>query len=81
MRFSKRNCVFCFCLSYVAVRETEENQKIKRNKAQKPTKIVFLRWLSKNEKSERKWIFGKGEKTRIFVHTICFGQKVFDPKQ
>ena len=23
----------------------------------------------------------KGEKTRIFVHTICFGQKFFGPKQ
>ena len=23
----------------------------------------------------------KGEKTRIFVHTICFGQKSFGPKQ
>ena len=23
----------------------------------------------------------KGEKTRIFVHTICFGQHFFGPKQ
>ena len=23
----------------------------------------------------------KGEKTRIFVHTICFGQMFFGPKQ
>ena len=22
----------------------------------------------------------KGEKTRIFVHTICFGQNIFWPK-
>ena len=54
-------------------------------KAQNPIKIVFLRWSSKMRKIE-KWIFQKlpdticvrkGEKTRIFVNTICFGQKCF----
>ena len=46
MRFSNRNCIVCFCL-FVAARETE-----KWKKANNPTKIVLLRWLSKNEKDK-----------------------------
>ena len=57
-------------------------------KAQKPYKNrVFLRWESKNVKKQKKWIFskncltlfvsGREEKTRIFVHTVCFGQNFF----
>ena len=52
-------------------------------KAQKPYKIVFLKLSSKNVKTQ-KWIskdcltlFVSGrEKTRVFVHTICFGQTI-----
>ena len=57
-------------------------------KAKKPYKNrVFLRWSSKNAKKQKKWIFSKiawhylcqegRKKTRIFVHTICFGQNFF----
>ena len=57
-------------------------------KAQKPYKNrVFLRWSSKNVKMQKKWVFskncltlfvsGREQKMRIFVHTICFGQKCF----
>ena len=60
-------------------------------KAKKPYKnSVFLRWSSKNVKNQKMDFFlqklpdticvRKGEKTRIFVHTICFGQKIFWPK-
>ena len=54
----------------------------KKNKTT-PIQIVFLRWSSKNEKDEKKGFSAKiawhyscrqGRKTRIFVHTICFGQ-------
>ena len=57
-------------------------------KAKKPYKNrVFLRWSCKNVKNQKKRIFsknwltlfvsGREKKTRIFVHTICFGQKIF----
>ena len=56
-------------------------------KGQKPYKNCFLRW-SKNQKMDflqklpDTICVRKGEKTRIFVHTICFGQKCFfGPKQ
>ena len=46
----------------------------------------FLRWSSKNVKNQKKRFLqklpdticvGKGEKTHIFVATICFGQNFF----
>ena len=56
---------------------------------QNPIKIVFLRWSSKNVKKQKMdflatiawhYLCQEGRKTRIFVHTICFGQ-IFWPKQ
>ena len=67
--------------------ETEKETN-KMEKAKKPYKIGLLRWSLKNVKN-KKWIFEKidwhclcqeGRKTRIFVHTICFGQKFFATK-
>ena len=56
-------------------------------KAKKKTiKILFLRWSSENVKNQKNGFFAKiawhylrqeGRKKRIFVHTICFGQKFF----
>ena len=77
--FEKKIAFFVF-LFYVG-----ENEK-KIEKTKKPDKNrVFLRWSSKNVKT---WIFSKNcltiflcqegrRKTRIFVHTICFGQNLF----
>ena len=59
--------------------------------AKKPYKnSVLLRWSSKKWKIKKMDFFlqklpdticvRKGEETRIFVHTICFGQKFFWPK-
>ena len=59
-------------------------------KAQEPYKNWFLRWSCKNVKNQKNGFFAKidwhylcqeGRKTRIFVHTICFGQKSFGPKE
>ena len=47
--------------------EKEKQKKEKMEKAKKPYKTLFC--------------VRKGEKTRIFVHTICFGQTFFGPKQ
>ena len=88
MRFSKENCIFCFFLFYVGKIGTEKRKKKKWKKTQKPYKnSYFSRWSSKNVKKQKKMDFlqklpdticvRKGEKTRIFVHTICFGQKCF----
>ena len=81
MRFSKENCIF-----YVVEIETEKKKT--NGKAKKPIKIVFFKVVI--QKCE-KWTFckklpdticvRKGEKTHIFVHTICFGQNFFGPKQ
>ena len=58
-------------------------------KAKKPNKNrSFLRWSSKNVKNKKKngflakiawhYLYQEGRnKTRIFVHTICFGQNIF----
>ena len=56
-------------------------------KAKKPYKNrFFLRCSCKNVKNQKVDFLQKladticvrkGEKTRIFVHTICFGQKLF----
>ena len=52
-------------------------------KAEKPYKIGFLRWSSKKVWKSNNGFWAKiawhylcqeGWKTRIFVHTICFGQ-------
>ena len=55
-------------------------------KAKKPYKNrLFLRWSCKNVKNQKNGFFfakidticvRKGEKMRIFVHTICFGQEI-----
>ena len=38
MRFSKRNCIFCFCLFYVGDTETEKKKNEKNWRKQRPTK-------------------------------------------
>ena len=86
MRFSKRKLIFCFCLFYVAARETEKDKENKLEKAKKPYKIVFLRWSSKNEKM-KKWIFNRNcltvsgrEKNEHFrVHYLFWRASVFGP--
>ena len=85
MRFSKRKLHFLFFSFFMLEIEKQKRQKKKkREKAKKPDKNrVFLRWSSKNMKNQKKGILPdticvrKGEKKRIFVHTICFGQKFF----
>ena len=66
--------------------EKSKQKKKEMEKTKKPYKIGFLRWSSKCEKI-KKWILSKiawhylcqeGRKTRIFVHTICFGQIFLD---
>ena len=86
MRFSKRNCIFLIFLFYVGEIETEDKKKRGKWEKAKMTykNSVLLRWSSKNVKNPKKFFFWqklpdticvrKGEKTRIFVHTICFGQ-------
>ena len=86
VRFSKRKLHFLFLSFYVAARETEQRKKTNKieKRPQNPIEIVFLKWSSKNEKCKKN-VFNKklpdticvrkGEKC-IFVHTICFGQKI-----
>ena len=42
MRFSKRNCIFCFCLFYVGDIETEKGKHTKWKRPKKPIKIGFF---------------------------------------
>ena len=89
MRFSKRKLHFLF-FRFLCWRPRNRKKK-KMKKAKKPYKNrFFLRWSCKNVKNKKKMDFlqklvdticvRKGEKTRIFVHIICFGQKIFWPK-
>ena len=60
-------------------------------KAQKPIKIVFLRWSSKNVKKAKKWIFskncltlfvsGREKKAHFRAHYLFWPKNVFGPKQ
>ena len=89
MRFSKRKLHFLF-LSFLCWRNRNRKKKKQENgKAKKPYKNCFLRWSCKNVKNKKMDFLQilldticvrKGEKTRIFVHTICFGQKFLWPK-
>ena len=88
MRFSKRKLHFLFFPFLCWRPRNRKKKKKKMEKAKKPYKNrFFLRWSCKNVKNQKKWIFcknwltlfvsGREKKTRIFVHTICFGQKIF----
>ena len=87
MRFSKRKLHFLFFFFYVGEIETEKRKKGKWKRPKNPIKIVFFKVvIQKCEKSKNGFFLQKlpdticvrkGEKTRIFVHTICFGQKIF----
>ena len=88
MRFSKRKLHFLF-LSFLCWRNRNRKKKEKENgKGKKhPIKIGFLKVVMQKCEKFQKVDFlqklpdticvRKGEKTRIFVHTICFGQKFF----
>ena len=54
MRFSERNCIFCFCLFYVGERQTRKKKKQKTKIAKRPQKSVcvfffffFSGWVGK----------------------------------
>ena len=90
MRLSKRKLHFLF-LSFLCWRNRNRKKKKNWKKAKKhPIKIVFFKVVIQKCEKSKKWILAKiawhylcqeGRKTRIFVHTICFGPKFFGPKQ
>ena len=86
--FEKKIAFFVFSFFMLEIEKQKRQKKKKREKAKKPYKNrVFLRWLSKNMKNQKKGFFlqklpdticvRKGEKRAFFVHTICFGQNFF----
>ena len=89
MRVFEKKLHFCFFLFYVGVIETEKRKKWKRQK--KTIKIVFLRWSSKNVKTQKNGFFCKNcltlfvsgrEKKRAFSCTLSvLAKKFFGPKQ
>ena len=64
---------FCFCLVYIAARETENKNILWKNRNEKNGFLANIAWHYLCQEGKKK--------TRIFVHTICFGQKCFGPKQ
>ena len=95
MRFSKRKLHFLF-FPFLCWRPRNRKKKKKKKEKWKrpksPIKIVFFFKvvMPKCEKIKKNGFLAKigwhylcqeGRKTRIFVHTICFGQKFFGPKQ
>ena len=84
MRLSNRK--FHFALSFLCC--CKRNRKM--GKGQKPIEIVFLRWLSKNEKNEKMDLqqkspdticVWKGEKIAHFRAHYLFAQNSLGPKQ
>ena len=86
--FEKKIAFFVFSFLCWRPRNRKKKKKKKLEKAPKPYKnrVFFKVVMQKCEKSPKMdflqkladTIFvRKGEKTRIFVHTICFGQKFF----
>ena len=91
MRFSKRKLHFLFFF-YVGEKETKKKEKKENGKDQKnPIKIVFFKVVIQTCEKSKNGFLAKiawhylcqegRRKTRIFVHTICFGQNFFWPKQ
>ena len=85
--FEKNIAFFVFSFSML---ENGNRKKKKMEKAKNPIKIAFLRCSSKNVKNQKNGFLAKltdticvrkGKKTRIFVHTICFGQIFLGPKK
>ena len=58
MRFSKRNCIFCFCL-FVGEIETEKRKTNKMEKVKKPYKNRFFKVVIQKCGKSKKWIFSK----------------------
>ena len=80
MRFSKINCIYCFCPFYVGEIETEK-KKTKWKRPKNPIRIVLFKVvIQRCEKIKNGFLANlpdticvrKGEQC-IFVHTICFG--------
>ena len=92
MRFSKRKLHFLF-LSFLCWRQRNRKKKKTKWKKTKQTrknsvfsKVVIQKWeIKKMEfffaKIAWHYLCQEGRKTCIFVHTICFGQNFFGPKQ
>ena len=79
--FEKTNCIFCFCLFFGRRKKQKKIKQTKCKRPKNPLKIGFLRWSSKKVIKIKNGFLAKlswkEENTRIFVHTICFGQKCF----
>ena len=84
MRFSKRKLHFLFIFNVGKIETEKKMEKAKQNLI----KIVFFKVaIQKCEKSKNGFfkncltlcVSGR-RKTRLFVHTICFGQKLLGPK-
>ena len=90
MRFSKRKLHFLFFPFLCWRPRNRKNNKKENGKGQKTYKNRFFKVVMQKCEKPKKMDFlqklvdticvRKGEKTRIFVHTICFGQKMFWPK-
>ena len=90
--FEKKIAFFVFLfLCWKIETEKSKKKKQKRENSKKPYKnrFFFKVVMQKCEKIKKMFFLQKladticvrkGEKTRIFVHTICFGQKFFWPK-
>ena len=86
--FEKKIAFFVFVFFCVGEIEIEKRKTNKMEKAPKNYKMGFFsRWSSKNVKNQKNGFLAKlawhdlcqeGRKTRIFVHTICFGQIFLD---
>ena len=77
--------VFVF---FMLLKEKQQRDK-KWKRSQNPIIIVLFKGGHPKMRRMKKWIFSKNCLTllcqegrkRIFVHTICFGQNLFGPKQ
>ena len=85
--FEKKIAFFVFVFLCWRNRNRKKTKKTKWKKAPKPYKNCVFWWSSKSVKISKKGFFyhklpiticvRKGQKTRTFVDTICFGQKFF----
>ena len=90
MRFSKRNCIFCFSYFDVGKIQTEKRWKWKK-KTKKPIKIGFFKVVIQKCEKAKKWIFSKNcltlfvsgrEKNAHFrAHYLFWPKFFFGPKQ
>ena len=86
----EKKIAFVVFVFFMLLKVKQKKEKSKWERAPNPIKIVFLEVVIQKWEKWKNGLVAKiawhylcweGRKKAVFVHTICFGQKLFGPKQ